>query len=139
MFGFGKGKEKYRAECAEIIQKITGFPKFECDNFAYDFDTLFDAMKDEGRGPMDGVHWASLTLISHTDLHNLKPNQLCASIDEIIILLARDFINTTSDNEMRRIVGNSLDLYKGSLTSVVGGLENLSKEMKARLLGENGS
>ena len=137
MFGFGKGKEKYRAECAEIIQTITGYPKSECDNFVYDFDTLFDAMKDEGRRPTDGVHWASLTLISHTDLHNLKPNQLCASIDEIIILLARDFINTTSDNEMRRIVGNSLDLYKGSLKLVVGGLESLSKEMKARLLGEN--
>ena len=85
------------------------------------------------------MHWASLTLISHTDLHNLKPNQLCAPIHEIIILLARDFINTTSDNEMRRIVGNSLDLYKGSLKLVVGGLANLSKEMKVRLLGENES
>ena len=49
MFGFGKGKEKYRAECAKIIQTITGFLKFECDNFVYDFDTLFDAMKGVGR------------------------------------------------------------------------------------------
>lgn len=138
MFGFGKSKEKYRASCSQIIREITGYPEFECNNFVYDFDTLFDTMKNEGRDPRDGVHWASLTLISHTDLHNLKPNQLCSSIDEIIILLARDFIKTTTDIEMIRIVTNSLELYKGNLKLLVGGLENLSTEMKARLLGEVG-
>lgn len=137
VFGFGKSKGKYRVECAEIIQQITRLPKSECDNFVYDFDNLFDAMKAEGREPIDGVHWASLTLISHIDIHNLKPNQLCSLADEIIILLARDFISKTSDVEMKRIVANSLELYKGNLKIVVNNLENLSTDLKARLLDEN--